>query len=74
MPSATPAGASTPTDSERSGGDSGFAAVSHWADEGVLEASETTSAALRERVANAIAGTSVERVSTSEIILVEMTE
>ena len=48
-----------------------FAAVSHWTDTAALEASENNSVALRDQVAKTIAGTSIERVSTSEIILIE---
>jgi quinol monooxygenase YgiN len=53
--------------------DGRFAAVSHWADAKALEASEKNSTGLRDQVAKAIAGTSIERVSTSEIILTELT-
>jgi quinol monooxygenase YgiN len=52
--------------------DGRFAAVSHWADEAALEASEKNSTALRDQVAKTIAGTSIERVSSSEIILIEL--
>jgi quinol monooxygenase YgiN len=53
--------------------DGRYAAVSHWADAAALEASEKNSTGLRDQVAKAIAGTSIERVSTSEIILTEVT-
>jgi quinol monooxygenase YgiN len=53
--------------------DGRFAAVSHWADAAALESSEKNSTALRDQVAQAIAGTSIDRVSTSEIILTEVT-
>jgi quinol monooxygenase YgiN len=53
--------------------DGRFAAVSHWADAAALESSEKNSTALRDQVAKAIAGTSIERVSTAEIILTEVT-
>jgi quinol monooxygenase YgiN len=49
-----------------------FAAVSHWTDAAALEASDTTSGSLREQVATAITGTVIDRVSTSEIILIEL--
>jgi quinol monooxygenase YgiN len=52
--------------------DGRFSAVSHWADAAALEASETNSVALRDQVAKAIAGTSVESVTNSEIILIEL--
>ena len=50
-----------------------FAAVSHWADQSAVDASDANSAALRDAVANAIPGTTIERVTTSEIILIELT-
>ncbi len=50
-----------------------FAAVSHWADAAALEASEANSAALRDQVVTAVAGTSIERALASEIILIELT-
>lgn len=53
--------------------DSSFSAVSHWADIASLESSEKNSASLRDEVATAIPGTSIERVSTAEIILIELT-
>lgn len=53
--------------------DGRFSAVSHWADAGALESSEKSSASLRDEVASAIPGSSIERVSTSEIILIELT-
>ena len=53
--------------------DGRFVAVSHWTDAAALEASDKTSASLRERVAKAIAGTAIERVSTAEIILMRRT-
>jgi quinol monooxygenase YgiN len=53
--------------------DGRFAAVSHWADATALASSEKNSTALRDQVAKAIAGTSIERASTSEIILTELT-
>jgi heme-degrading monooxygenase HmoA len=51
--------------------DGRFAAVSHWADRASLESSEKNSVALREQVAKTNAGTSIERVSTAEIIVIE---
>ena len=51
--------------------DGRFAAVSHWTDAAALESSEKNSTALRDEVAKAVAGTSIEQVSTSEIILIE---
>ena len=53
--------------------DGRFAAVSHWADAAALEASEKNSTALRDQVAKTIAGTSIEQVSSFEIILIELT-
>jgi len=53
--------------------DGQFNSVTHWADAAALESSEKSSVALRDLVAKAIPGTSIERVSTSEIILVERT-
>jgi heme-degrading monooxygenase HmoA len=53
--------------------DGRFAAVSHWADAASAESSEKNSVALREQVANAIAGTSVESAAVFEIILIELT-
>lgn len=53
--------------------DGRFAAVSHWTDAAALESSEKNSTALRDQVAKTIPGTSIERVSTSEIILIELT-
>jgi hypothetical protein len=47
--------------------------VSHWADSAALDSSEKNSTALRDQVGKAIAGTSIERVSTAEIILTEVT-
>jgi quinol monooxygenase YgiN len=52
--------------------DGSFSAVSHWADTAALESSEKNSVALREELAEAIPGASVEGVSTPEIILVEL--
>lgn len=49
-----------------------FAAVSHWADAAALDASDARSAALRELVGERVPGTSIERVSTAEIILAEL--
>ena len=49
-----------------------FAAVSHWADQSAVDASDATSAALRDAVANAVPVTTIERVTTSEIILIEL--
>ena len=54
------------------GNDGQFAAVSHWADVAALEASDNTSGSLRDEVAKAIPGTTIERVSTAEIILIEL--
>jgi len=51
--------------------DGRLAAVSHWADTASLESSEKNSAALREQVAKTNAGTSIEGVSTAEIIVIE---
>jgi heme-degrading monooxygenase HmoA len=51
--------------------DGRFAAVSHWVDANALTASESVSASLREQFGQAIAGATIERVSTSEIILIE---
>lgn len=51
---------------------SSFAAVSHWADAASLEASEGSSAPLRDEVSQAVPGTTIERVSTAEIILAEL--
>ena len=53
--------------------DGRFAAISHWADATALASSEKSSAGLREQVTNAIAGASIEQVSTAEIILLEGT-
>jgi quinol monooxygenase YgiN len=53
--------------------DTRLSAVSHWADAAALEASEKDSSALRDQVARTIAGTAIERVSTSEIIVIELT-
>ena len=52
--------------------DGRFAAVSHWADAAAVESSEKNSTALRDEVAKAVAGTSIEQVSTSEIIFIEL--
>ena len=52
--------------------DGRFAAVSHWTDAAAVESSEKHSTALRDEVAKAVAGTSIEQVSTSEIILIEL--
>ena len=52
--------------------DGRFAAVSHWADEAAVESSEKSSTALRDEVAKAVAGTSIEQVSVSEIIFIEL--
>ena len=52
--------------------DGRFAAVSHWADAAALQSSEASSTALRDEVAQAVAGTSIEQVTTSEIILIEL--
>ena len=52
--------------------DGRFAAVSHWTDTAALSSSDKNSAALREQVAKTIAGASIERVSTSEIVLAEL--
>jgi quinol monooxygenase YgiN len=52
--------------------DERFAAVSHWTDAAALEASDKMSGSLREQVADVIAGTAIERVSTAEIILIEL--
>jgi quinol monooxygenase YgiN len=49
-----------------------FSAVSHWTDAAALTSSEKSSTALREQVAKRIAGTAIERVSTSEIVLAEL--
>jgi quinol monooxygenase YgiN len=49
-----------------------FAAVSHWIDAAALEASDKMSGSLREQIADVIAGTAIERVSTAEIILIEL--
>jgi heme-degrading monooxygenase HmoA len=51
--------------------DGQFAAVSHWQDTAALNASEKNSEALRTEVAQAVKGTTIERVTTAEIILVE---
>jgi len=48
-----------------------FVAVSHWQDVTALNASEANSTALREQVTKAVPGASIERVTTSEVILVE---
>jgi heme-degrading monooxygenase HmoA len=53
--------------------DDRFAAVSHWADASALASSEKNSTGLRDEVTKAIAGASIERVSTAEIILTERT-
>jgi quinol monooxygenase YgiN len=53
--------------------DGRFAAVSHWADAAAAESSETNLTALRDQVAQTIAGASIEGVATSEIILIERT-
>lgn len=53
--------------------DERFSAVSHWADATALEASDKLSGSLRKQVADVMAGTSIERVSTAEIILIELT-
>jgi heme-degrading monooxygenase HmoA len=53
--------------------DDRFAAVSHWADASALASSEKSSTGLRDEVTKAIAGASIERVSTAEIILTERT-
>jgi len=52
--------------------DERFAAVSHWIDAAALEASDKMSGSLREQVADVIAGTAIERVTTAEIILIEL--
>ena len=52
--------------------DGRFAAVSHWADATALASSEKNSTALRDQVTKTIAGASIERVSTAEIILTEL--
>jgi heme-degrading monooxygenase HmoA len=52
--------------------DERFAAVSHWIDAAALEASDKMSGSLREQVADVIAGTVIERVTTAEIILIEL--
>lgn len=52
--------------------DERFAAVSHWVDVAALEASDKLSGSLREQVADVVAGTAIERVSTAEIILIEL--
>jgi heme-degrading monooxygenase HmoA len=52
--------------------DGRFAAVSHWADEGALSASEKLSGSLREQVAKAVTGAAIESVATAEIILIEL--
>jgi len=52
--------------------ESRFAAVSHWADAATLESSEKSSAGLREQVAKTVSGATVERVSTAEIIFIEL--
>ena len=49
-----------------------FAAVSHWTDAAVLEASEKSSSTLREQVVETIPGASIEGISTAEIILIEL--
>jgi len=49
-----------------------FAAVSHWTDVAALEVSDKTSGSLRDQVAKAIPGTTIERVTTAEIILIEL--
>jgi quinol monooxygenase YgiN len=49
-----------------------MAAVSHWADAAALEASDAGSAALRDLVAERVPGTSIEGVSTAELILAEL--
>jgi quinol monooxygenase YgiN len=53
--------------------DGRFAAVSHWTDAAALETSETTSGSLREQVGKAVSGAAIERVSTAELILIELT-
>ena len=52
--------------------DEQFAAVSHWTDAAALEASDKLSGSLREQVTDVIAGTAIERVTTAEIILIEL--
>ena len=52
--------------------DGRFAAVSHWADAAAVESSDKTSTGLRDEVAKAVEGTSVEQVSTAEIIFIEL--
>lgn len=52
--------------------DERFAAVSHWIDAAALEASDKLSGSLREQVTDVIAGTAIERVTTAEIILIEL--
>jgi quinol monooxygenase YgiN len=53
--------------------DTRFVAVSHWSDAAALESSEKNSADLREEATKTIAGATIETVSTSEIVLVELT-
>jgi len=53
--------------------DGRYTAVSHWSDAGAFKASEQNSTALREQVAELIPGTTIERVTTPEIILIELT-
>jgi quinol monooxygenase YgiN len=50
-----------------------FAAISHWADEAALKASEASSAGLREAVPTAVAGASIMAVTTGEIVFIELT-
>lgn len=52
--------------------DERFAAVSHWIDADALEASDKMSGSLREQVTGAIPGTAIERVSTAEIIFIQL--
>lgn len=51
--------------------DGKFIAVSHWENADALEDSEAISASLREKVASAVSGATVERVTTSKILLLE---
>jgi quinol monooxygenase YgiN len=50
-----------------------FTAVSHWLDDASLKASEASSSALREQVTAAVAGSSIDGVSSGEIIFIERT-
>jgi quinol monooxygenase YgiN len=53
--------------------DGAFIAVSHWTGPTALDASEANSKALRDRVAEAVPGTMIDKVTTSEILLFERT-